>query len=219
MLRRTPQVLGVLCAVFAAGVLAGCGGGGDTGGTKSGGTAPMNEVMTDSEAVELAVLNEGDDEPASSVPECSGRADGSRYVKATIPAKSRGMVLSLDPTTGRHHELWIRRRLPKEVTVTMTEMSGSVPGVEIDAPDAPSGQKRWAILILDIAGCPANDDYVVEHQADGKSRTGSLDTIGHRVSGWIKGTSGYILAQGIVGPIPVGSTPSAPPDSTPPPAR
>jgi hypothetical protein len=198
MPRRTPQVLGLLCAIFAAGVLVGCGGSGNTGATRSGDTASVSAVMTDSEAVEQSVLNEGDDEPTTAVSGCTGSADGHRYVEAKIPAKSRGMVLALDPATGRRHELWIRRRLPKAITVKMTEKSGSVPGVEIDAPGAPSGQKRWAILILDISGCPKNDDYVVAHQVDMMSRTGALDTTGNRVSGWIKGASGYILAQGIV---------------------
>jgi hypothetical protein len=191
-------VLGALYAILAAGLLAGCGGSGNTGATRSGDTASVSAVMTDSEAVEQSVLNEGDDEPTTAVSGCTGSADGKRYVEATIPAKARGTVLALDPGTGRHHELWIRRRLPKAISVKMTEMSGSVPGVEIDAPDAPPGNKRWAILILDISGCPKNDDYVVAHQVDMMSRTGTLDTIGDRVSGWIKGASGYILAQGIV---------------------
>lgn len=117
----------------------------------------------------------------------------------TVKQTSSGTVLTL-PGAGRKHELWIRRKLPSDVKVTMTELPGRIPGVEINADPEP--QKRWAILVLDISDCPSNARYIIARQGGPngkmKSRTGTLDTKGKRVSGWIKGASGYILAQGIV---------------------
>jgi hypothetical protein len=207
----------VLCSIFAAGLLASCRGGEDTGGTPSDASRAMNAVAASANNVGVTQQeDEGDDDDAQSVV-CRGTADGTRTSgPVTIPKGSRGVVLTLNGS-GRQHELWVRRKLPRDATVTMTERQGRVPGVEIRGRNIPQ-DKRWAILVLDISGCDVRDDYFVAKRETMKSRTGTLDMKHNRVSGWIKGASGYILAQGIVKILP-DTLPTPPPDSTSPPAR
>lgn len=211
----------VLCAIVVAGLLMSCGGSPDIDATHSDLAVSMDAAAAGADDMAAAQSpGEGDDEDVTPVTACAGTpASGLRTSgPVTIAAQARGAVLTLKGP-GRHHRLWIRRKLPSQLTVELKELSGNIPGVEIVAPGAPA--RRWAILELDISGCPANDDYLVAWKgAKLKSRTGTQDSVAHVVTGWIKGASGYILAQGIVAPnlTDTVSTQSAPRPPAPQPA-
>jgi hypothetical protein len=201
----------VLCSIFAAGLLAGCGGD-DAGGAGANDAVAGSPAAPDTDGVAMAPLGDGDGDNTVPATACTGApGDPHNTVTVRVDQKAPGAVLVLEGSA-RRYELWIRRKLPRALSVTMTEMGGNVPGVDITTtPSAPGN--RWAVLTFDIPDCPASNGYVIAHQADMKSRAGTLDTIGHRVSGWVQGASGYILAQGIVA---VDSTGVLPPDTAPP---
>ena len=185
----------VICVLMAI-VLAGCGSGEDNAAQSD----PTTE-LADSEFAKL-YNSEGDGEPATPV-SCPNVVTPAAPVRVVVPRNSRGAVLTLTGSTGRTHQLWIRRKLSssQDVVVTMTELAGTINGVDITAPGAPNSDSRWAILILDFADCTTGNpaSYVVAKRVNASThwtRTGAVDLAGRKVMGWIKGTSRYIIAQG-----------------------